>query len=177
MSDSGSQRPRLSTDGTFPAPTAPQASAPAPTPTPAPAPMAYQQPQVLQQQGGLPQGVSVAGIGSRIGSALLDSLLLFVTLFIGWLIWAAITAGKGQTPAKQLLKIRVVDATTGQPIGFARYFFMRGIIGNFIANIAYFFTLYILFFMPLWDKRNQSVTDKVSGTLVVSDPYNAWHLA
>ena len=42
MSDSGSQRPRLSTDGTFPTPTAPQASAPTP------APMAYQQPQVLQ---------------------------------------------------------------------------------------------------------------------------------
>ena len=168
MSDSGSQRPRLNTDGTYAPPAAPQASAPAP--------MAYQQPQVIQQQGGLPQGVSIVGIGSRIGSALLDSLLLFATLFIGWLIWAAITAGKGQTPAKQLLKIRVVDATTGQPIGFARYLFMRGIIGNFVANIAYFFTLYILFFMPLWDKRNQSVTDKVSGTLVVSDPNNAWHL-
>jgi uncharacterized RDD family membrane protein YckC len=154
--------------------------------------MAYQQPQFVQHQGGLPQGVSIAGIGSRIGSALLDLILVFATLyigwliwaaitagtlFIGWLIWAAITAGKGQTPAKQLLKIRVVDATTGQPIGFARYFFMRGIIGNFVANIANLFTLGILFFMPLWDKRNQSVTDKVSGTLVVSDPNNAWHLA
>ena len=170
MSDSGSQRPRLSTDGTLPPPTAPQASAPTP------APMAYQQPQFVQHQGGLPQGVSIAGIGSRIGSALLDLILVFATLYIGWLIWAAITAGKGQTPAKQLLKIRVVDATTGQPIGFARYFFMRGIIGNFVANIANLFTLGILFFMPLWDRRNQSVTDKVSGTLVVSDPNNAWHL-
>ena len=138
--------------------------------------MAYQQAQVVQQQGGLPPGVQIASVGSRIGASLLDSLLLIATLFIGWLIWAAITAGKGQTPAKQLLKIRVVDATTGLPIGFARYFFMRGIIGNFVANIANFFTLYILFFMPLWDKRNQSVTDKISGTLVVSDPNNAWNL-
>jgi len=53
---------------------------------------------------------------------------------------------------------------------------MRGIIVNFVANIANLFTLGILFFMPLWDRRNQSVTDKVSGTLVVSDPNNAWHL-
>jgi len=100
-----------------------------------------------------------------------------VTLGIGWMIWAAITAGKGQTPAKQLLKIRVVDATSGTPIGFGRMFFMRGLVAGFVAGFAIFFTLGILLFMPLWDKRNQNIWDKVSGTLVVTDPNNAWHLA
>ena len=131
MSDSGSQRPRLSTDGTLPAPTAPQANTPAP--------MAYQQPQVVQQQGGLPQGVGVAGVGSRLGAVLLDSLLLSVTLGIGWLIWAAIVAG-------------------------------------LVASFAITFTIGILLFMPFWDRRNQTLWDKVSGTLVVSDPNNAWNL-
>lgn len=131
MSDSGSQRPRLSTDGTLPAPTAPQANTPAP--------MAYQQPQVVQQQGGLPQGVGVAGVGSRLGAFLLDSLLLSVTLGIGWLIWAAIVAG-------------------------------------LVASFAITFTIGILLFMPFWDRRNQTLWDKVSGTLVVSDPNNAWNL-
>ena len=168
MSDSGSQRPRLNTDGSLAPPVAPQASAPAP--------MAYQQAQVLQQQGGLPQGVGVAGVGSRLGAALLDSLLLSVTFGIGWLIWAAIIAGKGQTPGKQLLKLRVVDATTARPIGFGRMFFMRGLVAGFVASVAILFTIGILLFMPLWDKRNQSVTDKISGTLVVSDPNNAWNL-
>lgn len=170
MSDSGSQRPRLSTDGTLPAPTAPQASAPTP------APMAYQQPQVLQQQGGLPQGVGLAGVGSRLGAALLDSLLISVTFGIGWLIWAAIISGKGQTPGKQLLKLRIVDATTAQPIGFGRMFFMRGLVAGLVASIAIPFTIGILLFMPFWDKRNQTLWDKVSGTVVVSDPNNAWSL-
>ena len=170
MSDSGSQRPRLSTDGTLPAPTAPQVSAPTP------APMAYQQPQVLQQQGGLPQGVGLAGVGSRLGAALLDSLLISVTFGIGWLIWAAIISGKGQTPGKQLLKLRIVDATTAQPIGFGRMFFMRGLVAGLVASIAIPFTIGILLFMPFWDKRNQTLWDKVSGTVVVSDPNNAWSL-
>lgn len=170
MSDSGSQRPRLSTDGTLPAPTAPQVSAPIP------APMAYQQPQILQQQGGLPQGVGLAGVGSRLGAALLDSLLISVTFGIGWLIWAAIISGKGQTPGKQLLKLRIVDATTAQPIGFGRMFFMRGLVAGLVASIAIPFTIGILLFMPFWDKRNQTLWDKVSGTVVVSDPNNAWSL-
>ena len=170
MSDSGSQRPRLSTDGTLPAPTAPQVSAPTP------APMAYQQPQVLQQQGGLPQGVGLAGVGSRLGAALLDSLLISVTFGIGWLIWAAIISGKGQTPGKQLLKLRIVDATTAQPIGFGRMFFMRGLVAGLVASIAIPFTIGILLFMPFWDKRNQTLWDKISGTIVVSDPNNAWSL-
>jgi len=168
MSDSGSQRPRLNTDGSLAPPVAPQASTPAP--------MAYQQAQVLQQQGGLPQGVGVAGVGSRLGAALLDSLLLSVTFGIGWLIWAAIIAGKGQTPGKQLLKLRVVDATTARPIGFGRMFFMRGLVAGFVASVAILFTIGILLFMPFWDKRNQTIWDKVSGTIVVSDPNNAWNL-
>ena len=99
------------------------------------------------------------------------------TLGIGWLIWAAILAPGGQTPAKQLLQMRVIRANTLRPAGFAMMFFMRGIVAGFVAYWAILFTLGILLFMPFWDTKNQNVWDKVSSTLVVHDPANqlaAW---
>lgn len=114
-------------------------------------------------------GYPVASIGKRIGAWLLESVLATVTLGIGWLIWAAMLAGEGQTPAKKLLGMRVRRTDTGTPATFGTMLFMRGILGYFIASIAYTFTLGILALMPLWDKRNQSVTDKVSTCVVVSE--------
>lgn len=114
-------------------------------------------------------GYPVATIGKRIGAWLLESVLATVTLGIGWLIWAAMLAGEGQTPAKKLLGMRVRRADTGGAASFGTMLFMRGIVGYFIASLAYTFTLGILALMPLWDKRNQSVTDKVSTCVVVSE--------
>ena len=72
--------------------------------------------------------------------------------------------------------MRVVDATNHRPVGFARMFFMRGIVAGFVAGLALLFTLGILALMPFWDRRNRNVWDKVSGTAVVVDPNNAWQL-
>jgi hypothetical protein len=36
-------------------------------------------------------------------------------LEIGWLIWSLIVWGQGQTPGKQILKMRVYDKTTSKP--------------------------------------------------------------
>src|SRR5205807_6179400 len=52
--------------------------------------------------------------GKRFGAYVLDAVLLIVTLIIGWFIWMFIILGKGQTPGKALLGIRVVDANTGR---------------------------------------------------------------
>ena len=106
---------------------------------------------------------------------LIEVVLVFVTLGVGWLIWAAITAGKGQTPAKQLMGQRVVHADGRGPVGFGTMLFMRGIVAGWVAWFAIVFTFGILLFMPLWDRRNQNVWDKVSSTLVVNDPTNAWN--
>jgi hypothetical protein len=48
------------------------------------------------------------------GDNWLESLLQIVTLGIGWLIWLAIVAPKGQTPAKQILNVYIHDFKTGQ---------------------------------------------------------------
>jgi len=111
-------------------------------------------------------GHPIASIGKRIGAALLDSALYMVTLGIGWLIWAAMITGEGYTPGKRLLGMRVRRVDNGAPASFGVMLFMRGIVGGIVASFAYLFTLGS---MPLWDKRNQSVYDKVSSTVVVSE--------
>jgi len=97
-----------------------------------------------------------------------------VTLGIGWLIWASMTAGSGQTPAKRLLNLRVIDTASVRPVGIGKMFWMRGLVAGFVASFAIVFTLGILLFMPFWDKRNQNLWDKISSTYVVSDPNDAW---
>jgi uncharacterized RDD family membrane protein YckC len=54
-----------------------------------------------------------ASFQHRLGAYALDSVLAFFTLGIGWLIWSLIVWGQGQTPGKQILKIRVRSAETG----------------------------------------------------------------
>ena len=124
----------------------------------------------------LPNGTSLVSPWARLGAYFLESILFVVTLGIGWLIWAAIIAGGGQTPAKKLLNQRVVRTDTLHPVGFARMFWVRGILAGFVASLAITFTFGILLFMPFWDKRNQNLWDKISSTYVVSDPGNAWRL-
>ena len=110
----------------------------------------------------------------RLGAYFLEGILATVTLGIGWLIWAAMIAGTGQTPAKRLLKQRVINADTLRPAGFGKMFFVRGMLGGIVAGIAITITLGVLLFMPFWDKRNQNLWDKVSNTYVVHDPNDQW---
>jgi uncharacterized RDD family membrane protein YckC len=131
-------------------------------------------PPVPSPGGGLPSGVAAASPGLRFGSYLLEAILMVVTLYIGWIIWACMTASTGQTPAKKLLKLRVIGADTLRPVGFGKMFFMRGIVGGIAASFAITFTLGILLFMPFWDKRRQNIWDKVSSTYVVTDPNDVW---
>ena len=106
----------------------------------------------------------------RLGAYVLEAVLVTVTLGIGWLIWAAIIASQGQTPAKRILGHRVVMQDTGQTAGFARMFWVRGLLAGLVASVASVaipITLGILLFMPFWDKNNENIWDKVSGTRVV----------
>jgi uncharacterized RDD family membrane protein YckC len=46
-----------------------------------------------------------------------DGILVLVTLFVGYLIWALISFGGGRTPGKQLLGMRYVQLQSGQRAG------------------------------------------------------------
>ena len=104
---------------------------------------------------------------ARFGAYVLEIVLVFVTLVIGWAIWALSLRGTGQTPARKMMNQRVWDLDTNAPMGHGKMFLMRGIVGSLVEGIAHACTFYILAFMPFWDKRNQSICDKLSGSLVV----------
>ncbi|WP_028455850.1 RDD family protein [Chitinilyticum litopenaei] len=67
----------------------------------------------------------------------------------------------GATPGKMLLKLKVVDARTGQRLtlgkAILRYF------GYFLSALL----LGIGYFCVGWDKRKQGLHDKLAGTLVL----------
>lgn len=118
----------------------------------------------------LPPGVALASVGKKFGAYLLDGFVMFMTVGIGWLIWGAIVAGKGQTPGRQLLGLRVVSMRDGRPLTWGQMVFLHGLVGAFVTNVAFVFTLGVLAFMPLWDRNNQTVADKVASSVVVDDP-------
>lgn len=123
--------------------------------------------RVAEDHPGRPTSTSAVSPWARLGAHLLEALLCLVTFGIGWLIWAAMIAGNGQTPAKRLLGLQVVAADTLRPIGMGRMFWVRGFVAGLVASFAIPLTIGVLLFMPFWDRNNQNLWDKVSNTYVV----------
>jgi uncharacterized RDD family membrane protein YckC len=84
-------------------------------------------------------GAPLASAGQRFGARLLDSILISATLGIGYLIWLMITWGKGQTPGKSLLGLRVIDDETGKAATFGKMFYrgfvLRGLLNGITLGI------------------------------------------
>ena len=55
-----------------------------------------------------------ATVQHRLGGKAVDLAMYTVTFGIGWFIWSLIVWGQGQTPGKQILKMRVYDKTTSK---------------------------------------------------------------
>ncbi len=100
----------------------------------------------------------VPGIG---GLLMLIGMLAYIAVFFFWLF---LTGRDGQSPGKKVIGIKVVDANTGQTIGGG-----RGIIRG-IAHIVDGLICYIGYLFPLWDKKKQTIADKIIGTVVVEVP-------
>tara|TARA_Y100000590_G_scaffold452682_1_gene596282 strand:- start:64 stop:471 length:408 start_codon:yes stop_codon:yes gene_type:complete len=107
---------------------------------------------------------------TRFGSWLLERVLMIVTLGIGWIIWAITLRGTGQTPAKKIMNLTIWDLETNAPMTLERMIIMRGLVGGLVAGFALPLTLYILAFMPFWDKNNRDLHDKVSRSSVIATP-------
>lgn len=111
--------------------------------------------------------------GKRLGAILLEILLFAVTLAIGWLIWALIVYSHGQSPAKQLLKMRVIRLEDRQAPGFA-LMALRELV---LKAIPSFFLLGLLWVaingvFLLTNDQLQTLWDKMLKTVVVDDPEN-----
>ena len=108
----------------------------------------------------------LASAGSRIGAALLDGLLMVVTLFIGWLIWSIVLWKQSTSPAKKMLGMTVVDANTGAP-ATVKQMVMREVVGKWVVgSVTGVVTLASL--VMLWaTPRRQAVWDYIGTTVVL----------
>jgi len=115
----------------------------------------------------LPQGTELASIGRRIGAYFLAIPLMIVTLVIGYVIWGLVVWGRGQTPALQVLGMRV-----WRPADNARASFgimaLREIIGRFVEGL--FILPLVGFILFLTNKERKSLHDMIAGTVVLYDP-------
>jgi uncharacterized RDD family membrane protein YckC len=69
----------------------------------------------------------------RLGAVAVDIGLILATSFIGWGIWSLIIWSKGQTPGKNLLKIRVLNEPTGNPASWGQMLIRQVLIGWALA--------------------------------------------
>lgn len=115
-------------------------------------------------------GVAIGIIGGILGAAS-DTLGTLFNLLadLALLAWAVYNYGykqgtTGYTLGKGIVGIKLVDATTGQPVGFglavARYF----------VHILDALPCFIGFLWPLWDANRETFADKVLKQAVVTAP-------
>jgi uncharacterized RDD family membrane protein YckC len=127
-----------------------------------------------------------AGFWSRFGAVLLDGLIVAVVpvivfiiggvsgsdglLVLGYVAYFAIFIAyeiyfhgghTGQTIGKRALGIRVVDFSTGGPIGYGRA--TLRVIGRWISGAV----CYLGYLWMLWDKEKQCWHDKMANDVVV----------
>jgi uncharacterized RDD family membrane protein YckC len=113
--------------------------------------------------------VRPVSVGGRFGAFLLDGLLILVTLGIGYLIWALITWGDGQTPAKKLLGHVVADAHTGEPFDWGRMalrqFVIQGLLGGLLTGISFGIYFWVDSLMILGEGQ-RTLHDRMANSVV-----------
>ena len=145
----------------------------APPPPPAPAAGGFGAPTA----GVAGAGLELSSPGKRFGAWLLDGLLIIVTLIIGWLIWWVIAMGKGQSPGKQLLKMRCVRVDENRVANWGEMA-MRELVGKYLlGNVTFGITTIVGGIQIISDdNKRQALWDKIGGTTVVEDPNNYFNL-
>lgn len=79
----------------------------------------------------------------RLAAIAVDAGLYIATLGIGWAIWSLIMWAKGQTPGKQLLKIRVYGEVKNQPANWGHMLVRQSLIPG--ALTFFFYIPYLIF--------------------------------
>ena len=91
---------------------------------------------------------------------------------IGYIVWWLIVLGRGQTPGKQIVGIRVIK-DNGEPSGwgytFLREFVIKALLVGFLSDATFGIARLVDYLWPLWDRaeKMQTLHDKLLGTLVV----------
>jgi uncharacterized RDD family membrane protein YckC len=130
-----------------------------------------------------------ASFGARLLAVIIDGILLavvygvmlaifdaaiaqIVDIVVGLAYWGYFEGSpSGQTVGKRAMGIRVIDFSTGGPLGFGRA------LVRYVGRIASSIVCLLGYFWMLWDKEKQTWHDKIANTVVVpvSDyPVASW---
>ena len=85
-----------------------------------------------------------ASLKHRLAQLFLEYGLFIVTLGVGYIVWFWISLGNGQTPGKQVLKLRVYNATNGKPAQWG-HMFIRELGLYFAIGIATLVPAFLLY--------------------------------
>ena len=114
-------------------------------------------------------GVVPCDNGIRFWASMLDGLLFVVTCGIGWFIWDIVLWSQSTSPAKKMLKLRIVDSTTGAPATMQQML-MRQILGKYIlSSVTSGLTTLIGAILILVQPGRQGVWDYIAKTTVVRE--------
>ncbi len=123
-----------------------------------------------------PQAPVLAHWGLRVGSGLIDGLivavpylvLMQVSFALGLIVLLALAVGlayregtTGQTPGKQVLGTRTVKEADGQVLGFGLA------LGRRLLHIVDGIPCYLGYLWPIWDEKKQTFADKIVSSVVI----------
>jgi uncharacterized RDD family membrane protein YckC len=117
----------------------------------------------------LPPGTELASAGKRIGTYLLEIVLFIVTLVIGYLIWMLIAWGRGQTPGKQVMGMRIYHVESQRAATWWQMF-MRQFVGGIVNGLFFNIGLIVSFVFLFTDPLRRTVPDRIAGTIELNDP-------
>ncbi len=117
----------------------------------------------------IPDGTELASVGRRIGAFFLAIPLSIITLGIGYVIWGLIVWGRGQTPALQVLGMRVWRPDDQKPAGFG-WMALREIVGRIVDGILSVITEIISFVLMCSRGDRRTLHDLIASTVVLYDP-------
>ena len=107
-----------------------------------------------------------------IVGAVVVVLAILGLILLGYIVWWLIALGRGQTPGKQIVGIRVIK-DNGEPSNwgytFLREFVIKFLLVGLISEPTLGIARLVDYLWPLWDrsKKMQTLHDKLLGTIVV----------
>lgn len=115
--------------------------------------------------------LSLLGFFMSLSGSESMGLVVFAFFYIaplfGYLVFTIYLGGKkGYTPGKKMLGLRVVDASTGQPLGVGR-FLLRNIVLGLISTFTLGIGLIVLLIVMSGDTRRQGWHDRVVNAVVI----------
>jgi len=120
-----------------------------------------------------------ANFGYRLVAALIDGIIVSIAYWVVWVAGSETLASvvslvvgiayytylegspSGQTVGKRVMNIRVIDFSTGGPIGYGRA------VGRYFARILSSIPCFLGYFWMLWDREKQTWHDKLVTSVVV----------